>query len=146
MNSTTELLSNYSGIVTGITALVWNGICSMLPWYTELSSSNSVLNDIHIPLGRYVYKPYVDKENYLRPSSNNPKMLVPTVERAVVEYILDEEHCDEGILIEALKNYLWQYPEKLQELYKVAEFYGLARETLDYWLEEARTDDSILSE
>lgn len=87
----------------------------------------------------YYYYPVIDTEHWVHPLKSNPLLLQPTRERAIVEYILNKKWCDEGLLIEALKNYLDQFRND-EELYEVADFFGLSRETLDYWINEALTD------
>jgi hypothetical protein len=78
----------------------------------------------------------------VEPEESNPLLLKPTKERAIVEYLKNEKWCDEGLLIEALKNYLEQFRND-EELYRVADFYGLERSTLDSWIQEAINDTEI---
>jgi hypothetical protein len=90
----------------------------------------------------YYYFSEIDTENWVEPEESNPLLLKPTKERAIVEYLKNEKWCDEGLLIEALKNYLEQFRND-EELYRVADFYGLERSTLDYWIQEAINDTEI---
>ena len=88
----------------------------------------------------YYYYDNIDYEHWVYPSKSNPLLLQPTKERAIVDYIRNEKWCDEGILIEALKSYLmWFRNDK--ELYEVADFFGVTREIIDYWINEALTDE-----
>lgn len=92
----------------------------------------------------YYYKEDIDYEHYLRADSDNPHILIPTKERAIVEYILNEKWCDEGMLVEALKNYLLVDPAyNMDLLLEVADFFGLDSKTLDYWIDEAINDKEI---
>lgn len=96
---------------------------------------------ISVSIAKYYYKPNIDYVHYVSPMYTNELILLPTPERAIVEYIFFEKWCDEGTLIEALKTYEskdWQCDLPL--LYKVAEFFGLKREVIDYWIKEARED------
>lgn len=87
----------------------------------------------------YYYYPNIDYTHWVHPSSDNKNILVPTKERALVEYIKNEKWCDEGILIEALKNYL-EFFRNDEELFKVADFFELDRDILHYWINEALED------
>lgn len=87
----------------------------------------------------YRYKHNADTEHYLRKSPQNELLLIPTRERAIVEYIQGERYQDEGLLIEAIKTYL-EESKDLELLYEVADFFSLDRKTLDYWLKEAKED------
>lgn len=90
----------------------------------------------------YFYYPVIDFTNWVSPCRTNKLLLLPTRERAIIDYLRCENHCDEGYLIEALKNYLEQFQD-LPKLREVATFYDVPLETLDYWINEALTDEEI---
>ena len=93
------------------------------------------------PIVYFYHEEPIDTEHYLVPCSTNPLLLIPTKERAIVEYIINEKWCDEGLLIEALKSYMFDFnTTDFTLLYEVADFFGLSREILDYWIHEAETD------
>ena len=87
----------------------------------------------------YYYNPDIDYEYEVTPSQTNPLLLRPSKERAIVECIKFIDNVDEGLLIEALKNYLSYFWD--DKIYEVADHFGVSRETLDYWLQEAREDE-----
>ena len=136
----------YSGIVTLNTAVARNGLTFLSTGYLNLATDKSELQSIRSNSFCYIYYPDLDREHYLVPSASNPDLLIPTRERAIVDYIkLQENYGDEGILIESLQTYLADYSIDLPKLYEVAAFLKLPREELDYWLNEARAE-SYMSE
>lgn len=130
-------------VLCGCCALVRNGLISWdgglhLDMYTEIES----LHKFNMVYAMYFYTKKIDYEYCVSPSSTNPLILVPTKERALIEYIRDDYLCDEGILIEALKSYLmWFRNDEL--LKEAAEHFGVAWETVLYWIHEAETDEEI---
>lgn len=98
------------------------------------------LDNLNLVEMKFVYNPNIDYENYVTPEPHNKLILKPTKERAIVEAIQYLDYCDEGELIIALQNYMEQQKD-LELLYRVAEFFKLKKETLDYWLQEAREED-----
>lgn len=124
-------------------ALVRNGLINWdggvhLDMYTEIKT----LHRFNMVYLMYFYTKHIDYEYCLRPSSTNPLILVPSKERALIEYMRDEYLCDEGILIEALKNYImWFRDDTL--LHEAAEHFGVSWDTVLYWIHEAETDEEI---
>lgn len=132
------------GVVTLNTAVARNGLTYTRPGYLDLGTDKIELRDIQANAFRYIYYPNLDREHYLVPSEFNKNLLIPTRERALIDYvILQEEYGDEGILIESLQSYLRDYEKDLPELYKVADFFKLNRDTLEYWLNEAREETDM---
>lgn len=139
----------YDSIVTsrivlcGCCALVRNGLISWdggthLDMYTEIKT----LHQFNMVYAMYFYTKKIDYEYCVSPSPTNPLILVPTKERALIEYLRDEHIYDEGILIEALKSYLmWFRNDAL--LHEAADHFGVAWETVQYWIHEAETDEEI---
>ena len=135
-----------NGVMTLSSAANRVGLCYFNSWFLDLATDNYELDGIRFPMCRYIYYPDLDREHYLVPSASNPDLLIPTRERAIVDYIkLQENYGDEGILIESLQTYLADYSIDLPKLYEVAAFLKLPREELDYWLNEARAE-SYMSE
>ena len=89
----------------------------------------------------YYFNPDIDYEYELTPSETNPLLLLPSKERAIVECIKWIDYVDEGVLIEALKDYLDMFWN--DRIYEVGEHFGVSRETLDYWFKEAREDEEV---
>lgn len=82
-------------------------------------------------------------DNFCKMIDEENKVLLPTAERALVDTIafLDNNYI-EGPLIESLQDYLSHHSD-LSELRKVAEFYSLPQEKLDYWINEALEESDM---
>lgn len=130
-------------VLCGCCALVRNGLISWdggthLDMYTEIKR----LHKFNLVYAMYFYTPKIDYEYCVEPYFTNPLILMPTKERALIEYIRDEHICDEGILIEALKNYLlWFYNEDL--LHEAADHFKVSWDKVLFWLHEAETDEEV---
>lgn len=123
-------------------ALSRAGLTAYDPVHLDMMTQIKELDHFCMVYATYYYYPYIDYEHWITPETTNPLILKPTKERAITEYILNEKWCDEGILIEALKTYL-QWFRNDSELYTVADYFGLNRTTLDYWIREALEDTEI---
>ncbi|MCD8020915.1 MAG: hypothetical protein LUF92_15485 [Clostridiales bacterium] len=134
----------FGGIITLNTAVARNGLTTFARSFLDLATDKTDLKDMHSLYCRYIYYPVLDREHFLEPEETNPALLLPTVERSLVDYIiLQEEYGDEGILIESLQTYLYDYGDRLSKLYEIADVLGLKKETLDYWLNEAREESDM---
>lgn len=129
-------------VLCGACALSRVGLVDYNSGHLELMTNDIEFDNFSLCYITYYYYSKIDYENYVAPLSSNPFILVPTKERAIVEYIKNEKWCDEGILIEALKSYLMWFRND-EELYKVAEHFKVPKETIDYWINEALTDEEI---
>lgn len=134
----------YNGIITLSTAMNRVGLCYFNSWFLDLATDKIEIKDMEFSMCRYLYYPDLDRVHYLVPSESNPDLLIPTRERAIVDYVkLQDEYGDEGILIESIQSYLRDYEEDLPKLYEVADFLKLPRKELDYWLNEAREESDM---
>ena len=127
------------GHFTNEYALAYHGACSYyfnILWvssnlYDRLSFGNYMFSKTHLP----------DNEHFIV-GRDNRGIYVPSLERAIVEAILNLDlNMDEGFLVEALSDYTLTYTD-FTELYKVANFYNVSNETIDYWLQEGRDFDA----
>lgn len=134
-------LATKTYVICNACALARNGLvyfnATHLDLFTNIASLGSVF-----PAGivSYYYNPNIDYEYEVTPSAN-PFLLRPSKERALVECIKFLDYVDEGLLIEGLKSYLDNFWD--DKIYEVGEHFGVSRETLDYWFEEARNDYDI---
>ncbi len=134
----------YNGVMALATASNRRGLCYFNSNYLQLLTDKEQLDRLQLATCEYIYYPNLDRVHYVEPSAVNPGLLIPTRERAIVDYIkLLEEYGDEGILIESLQSYLYNFSKDLPKLYEVADFFQLSRDSLDYWLEEARNESDM---
>ena len=141
-----KLLDDHKYVICGFCALARTGLIvfpsHVLCCWTQYENLDG-LDAIGI---QYQYNPAINYEYDVIPMHTNSLILLPSKERAIVEYILWERWCDEGLLIEALKTYGFQKDGDFSKLYPAAEHFSLPKKSLDYWIQEALTDDSILAQ
>ena len=120
-------------------------IVGLVNWNSEyliLTTDDENFDNFSLFYMEYWYYANIDYSFCVKPSEDNPLILIPTKERAIVDYLRNEKHCDEGILIEALKTYLLWF-KNLDELYRVCEHFDVSRDLIDYWIYEAEHDEEI---
>ena len=145
-----DTYSNEHGIYTvkeisvacGSYALAQNSLISFSTSILCVFTDSTILKNVTCTGFDYYYRNMeIDYEYEVEQSKENPLLLIPSKERAIVECIKWLEYVDEGELIEALKTYLDMYWDN--KIYEVGEHFGISKETLDYWFEEARNDKEI---
>ncbi len=126
-------------VLCGSSALSFAGLVMFNTTHYIIQTRIDLLNNSVLYFFTLKFNPKIDYEYRVVPSKSNPMLLLPTKERALVENIQHLEWVDEGLLVEGLKNYIAQFWNE-EEIYKVADHFGLDHSTLEYWLEEARND------
>ena len=148
--STKDMCSNERGIhtvkeisvVCGSYALAKNSLLCFNPDILCVFTDSTILEKVTCTgFDYYYFNPDIDYEYEVRPSNENPLLLIPSKERAIVECIKWLDYVDEGELIEALKEYLDHFWDN--SIYEVGNHFGISKETLDYWFEEARNDEEV---
>lgn len=126
--------------VTGYSSLCFTGLVADKPRAIDVATCNDELNGCEGKTKRYHYREYAKDRRYL---NRRDDMEIPTEERALVEYMLYPDEMDEGALIWALQTYIELKHKDLNLLYKVADYFHLPRETVDYWIKEAEEEDDM---
>jgi hypothetical protein len=129
-------------VLCGPCALARAGLCTYSTVLLFLETPYKEIDGICAACITYWYYPNIDYEYELTPTDNNPLILQPSKERALVEFIMYSKAADEGILIEALQNYLLWFRND-EKLYKCADHFNVPRETIDYWIREAEEDEEV---
>lgn len=129
-------------VLTGVCALARNGLVYANANHLEIQTGEKQLDGLHTVPCNFYYNGDIDWEYELTESPSNSSLLLPSKERAIVECIKHLDWCDEGILIEALKSYLMWFRDD-DKLYKCADHFGVSRDTIDYWINEALTDEEV---
>lgn len=127
-------------ILIGNSALNRHGLLTVVSPQLQCETPIQEINS----LGTFIVKWYYsnDATNYNNTTESKCKnILIPTVERSIVEYIKYLSNFSEAYLVEALCTYLSRNTD-LQYLYDTAKEYNLSKKELDYWLEEARNETS----
>ena len=137
-----HLVTDGKYVLCGPCALARAGLVTYSKELLFLQTKYKELDGVCTIYITYWFYSRIDYDYCVSPSAGNPLILQPSKERAVIEYLKNEKWCDEGILIEALKTYLmWFWDDK--KLYECADHFGVARDTVDYWLNEALTDEEV---
>lgn len=127
-------------ILIGNSALNRHGLLTVVTLQLQCETPIQEINSLGTFIVRWYYS--TDATNYKNTTESKCKnILVPTIERSIVEYIKYLSNFSEAYLIEALCTYLSRDTD-LQHLYDAAKEYNLPKEVLDYWLNEARNETS----
>ena len=90
----------------------------------------------------YYFNPFGKDTKYSTPMQTNSFAYAPTNERAIIEAIKFHDYFNEGILIEALQNYIAGNPN-MPLVYEVADYFNVPRDDIDYWFNEAREESDM---
>lgn len=142
LDDISTLALNKTYVMCGASALHYAGLALPNGKCIDLMTQEELLDNCSLSYVTYYYYENIDYEYKLHPSKENPLVLIPSKERALVEYIKNEKWCDEGTLIEAMKTYLmWFRNDK--ELHEVADHFSLDWSTVEYWIKEAEEDYEV---
>ena len=121
-------------------ALARNGLTYVNPAPLTVFTRHKSFHNKNFGLASFVYSENeINTTDYVQAVPNNSHILVPTRERAIVESIIHLDGCDEGELVEAINTYITGKEIcDMDKLYEVADFFGLARSELEYWIEESK--------
>lgn len=125
-------------VLVGLSAAEYNGfyksdlyVPSVLTEYKSLDNL-SVIGHVD-----YFYSDNIDYVNYVAPLEGIPNILVPTIERMIVESIKsDFKYIEEDLLCEVLDLYQTDRSD-LSLLKEVADHFNLSRDIVEIWLEES---------
>jgi len=126
-------------VICGNCSLARNGLTYYSGKHLDLFTKYRGLNNLNLAVITYYYNPNIDYTNFVKPLKSNNNLLVPSMERAIIECIKFIDTVSEGSLIEALKNYQLRY-KNYDKLYPMADFYQVSKEDLDHWIYEAEND------
>ena len=127
-------------VICGDRALEESGLLYYNPGARlDIFTKYKELNNLNLAVITYYYNPNIDYTNFVKPLKSNNNLLVPSMERAIIECIKFIDTVSEGSLIEALKDYQLRY-KNYDKLYTMADFYQVSKEDLDRWIYEAEND------
>ena len=136
------LVTDKEYVLCGPCALARAGLVTYSTELLYLQTSYKELDGVCTIYITYWFYDDIDTQYCVTPGDENPLILHPSKERAIIEYLKCKRWCDEGILIEALKSYLLWFRDD-DKLYKCADHFGVSRDTIDYWINEALTDEEV---
>lgn len=127
-------------VICGDRALEESGLLYYNPGARlDIFTKYKELDNLYLCVISYHYNPNIDYTNFVKSLKSNNNLLVPSMERAIIECIKFIYTVSEGSLIEALKDYQLRY-KSYDKLYEMADFYQVSKEELDYWIYEAEND------
>lgn len=129
-------------VLCGPCALARAGLTTYSTDLLFLETPYKRINGVSTVCITYWYYAKIDYNYCVTPGKVNPYILHPSKERAIIEYMSAKKWCDEGILIEALKTYLMWFRDD-KKLYACADHFAVPRDTVDYWINEALTDEEV---
>lgn len=132
-----DILSDKDYVVCTHAALARCGLTTVNPACMTVFTEYKELHNLDAGFTTFVYSEKINYRDFLIPIPNNPHLLLPTKERAIIESILHLDGVDEGELLEAIRTYLLMYGGETVKLYEMADFFGLAAGELDGWIREA---------
>lgn len=130
-------------VIVGEHALACNGLTTALCSTKQLSTLYTGIDGIINPICGWYFSPWADRYEHTRPSPKHEKILIPTRERALWEYMMLHEKFDEGILIEGLSDYLRLTENAEDKLLEEARYWGCGEEDVKYWINEAINDYEV---
>lgn len=145
LNNRTYRYDNFIGsfgkyVCVGQCALWRSGLTATMLDSLQLGTLHTDVTGLGSWMAKYYFSPWADKYFETHPSIASENILIPSPERALIESII-LGYFDEGVIIEALQNYLSEHKDLIQ-LYKVCAMFGsVFDKTLDYWIQEAREDN-----
>lgn len=123
-----ELARKHSGILAGSSGLVWHGVCILPRDFLRFVTDGSNY-DIDGSVS-YMHVADTDPDHFLTPWEENPKLLIPSLERSIVWYQMYEASIpfDDEHLMYALEEYARITKGDFSKLIEVAKFYGREKE------------------
>lgn len=140
------LIGNSCGhpiVIIGEHALACNGLTTALCSTKQLSTLTVGIDGINNFICIWYFSPWANHYDHTRPSPKHEKILIPTRERALWEYMMLHEKFDEGILIEGLSDYLRLTENAEDKLLEEARYCGCGEEDVKYWINESINDYEV---
>ena len=136
-----EILPNLSKeryVMCGVSALCYIGISHIGLYVPDLLMKHKQFDGLIIGNKvAYWYAENIDYEHYVTPMKEAPLVLMPTIERAVVETVKhDLKFVDEGYFLESLKDYYLSPCFNEPLLREVSKFFEVDYGQVEYWLNE----------
>lgn len=130
-------------VLAGETALFRSGLTYAQSYTLDVwTNYEDIPNGLFAVFVRYYQNPLAKDFKYTIESTTNSRIHEPTKERAIVETIKFHDYFNEGILIEALQNYIAGNPD-MALVYEVADYFKVSRDDIDYWFNEAREESDM---
>lgn len=130
-------------VLVGESACIATGLSGDILEVIQLSSLDADIVRFRNFVCAWYFSPFADRTDHTRPDPSNHMVLIPTAERALWEYIILKDNFDEGVLVESLKDYMWQHNDDESALLEEARYWGCGEDEVKYWVNEARNDYEV---
>lgn len=117
-------------------ALIYNGLSRLQQDLIMIRTPYAHQDDMRLGSLSLKYIPGFDTEHFLQQVPETT-LMVPTEERAVVDYLRDRHHQFEEYLLQAFYDYNARHGGDLSRLYEVAAYYDVPREEIDEMVRES---------
>lgn len=126
-------------VIAGMSALEYNGLTTLHSSVIQCWTLKTGINGIDNGIVKWYFNPWSNKTIDTRPSKNSQYLLVPSAERALIEYMVFSEYFDEGILLEGISDYLGRYPDAEDRLLQeIRKFIPQREDLVPYWINESK--------
>lgn len=129
-------------VLAGECALQRNSLTTYVSDKIQCWTSLPSIHGVDSPFIAYYFSPLSGDIRYTEKASTCSKLLVPSPERALVEFIMFHDYFGEWILLEGLQTYMRRYNTD-NKLYKVARDLNLQQSRVLEWLTEAERETSF---
>jgi len=85
----TGMIELCDGTLTAFGGLIWHGITNQFRNILIIATENKELDGFSLHGATYVYVENIDRENFIEPCELNNDLLIPTMERSIVQYMME---------------------------------------------------------
>lgn len=131
-------------VLTGAFAMLVVGEAAILDTTVDVLTDIPCLKGCYLKyLVNYCYVDKINYVDYVTPSIELPNVLVPTIERSIIESIKTElEYIDEGVFCDTLERYTRGSDFNYDLLCEVGRCFGVGKDLIDYWIREVESFNS----
>ena len=143
LNQLKRLDSSKTYVLSGHSVFSYRGMSCSGSYMPFLYTENKMLDGVTFnPFVSYWYTDNQDVSNYVELLKGTNNIYLPTIERAIIEALRNDLRCTiEDYFYDDFSRYI-EFDMDYKKLCEVADFYGLSREKLDYYINEAKDYNS----
>lgn len=119
------------------------GLTTFMSPVLQCSTGYLGINGLYSYIVSWYFNPMYNQYFETKPSPNCPNILVPSQERAIMEYMVYHDYFNEGILIEGIQTYGLQHDNDWSKIYDLFKMKKFSTDIPDYWINEALNDYEV---
>lgn len=124
-------------VAYGDYAVSLSGLCAIEVSSLNLLTPYSVMDGVNTLITRFKFSPFACDESFTEPHPDNPNILIPTMERTLVEMFLMHNDSELELLNVATSNYLFFGNDK-EKLFEVAAHFHISESVFDNYVRSVR--------